>query len=68
MEYKSLFVIYAAVLLILCLGLFVLPGPFIEIYGATLEAPELSIARFFGVSMLGAGRREIALHQMQLKV
>jgi hypothetical protein len=53
MKYKGLFSVYAVVLLVLGLCLLLIPGPFIELYGATLRPPGLALARFYGVSMLG---------------
>ncbi len=53
MEYKSMFTVYAVVLIVIGGCLFLIPGPFIQLYGANLDAAGLAMSRFYGVSMLG---------------
>ena len=52
MKQKTLFVIDSVVLLLIGLGYLFLPGPHIELYGATLQPPGVAIGRFYGASML----------------
>jgi hypothetical protein len=55
MKFKGLFSVYVVVLLVIGSCLLLIPGPYMELYGATLQPPGFALARFYGVAMLGVG-------------